>query len=281
MFSIIIPTFNNLDYLKICLDSLKKNSILENEVIIHVNDGSDGTLDYLNSSNYRYTFSKENLGVCSAVNLAVSKSKTNYLLYAHDDMYFLPDWDVILKKELLHCKDNFFYLSGTMMGPDGLIKLDCGSTHQNFDEEKLLKHYAEHNLYNYQGTHWAPHLIHKDIWNKVSGFSEEFNPGAGSDPDLNMKLWNEGVRYFKGINNFKVYHFGSVSLRKKKAVISNNGHQTFLRKWKISIRFFKKHHLRSMQVFEGLLSEPEKNFSYYYELVICKIKLFYLIFFSK
>jgi glycosyltransferase involved in cell wall biosynthesis len=133
MFSIIIPTFNNLDYLKICLDSLKKNSTLENEVIIHVNDGSDGTLDYLSSNNYLYTFSKENLGVCSAVNLAASKSKTNYLLYAHDDMYFLPDWDVILKKELLNCKDNFFYLSGTMMGPDGLIKLDCGSTHQNFD----------------------------------------------------------------------------------------------------------------------------------------------------
>ena len=24
----------------------------------------------------------------------------------------------------------------------------------------------------------------------------------GSDPDLNMKLWNMGIRIFKGINNF-------------------------------------------------------------------------------
>ncbi len=29
--------------------------------------------------------------------------------------------------------------------------------------------------------------------------SEEFSPGMYSDPDLSMKLWQEGVRYFKGI----------------------------------------------------------------------------------
>ena len=41
MFSIIIPTFNNFHYLKICLESLKKNSSLQNEIIIHVNEGGD------------------------------------------------------------------------------------------------------------------------------------------------------------------------------------------------------------------------------------------------
>ena len=40
-------------------------------------------------------------------------------------------------------------------------------------------------------------------------------PGSGSDPDFNMKLWNIGIRIFKGINDCKVYHFGSVVLRKK------------------------------------------------------------------
>ena len=40
-------------------------------------------------------------------------------------------------------------------------------------------------------------------------------PGTGSDPDLNMKLWNEGVRIFKGVGKSKVYHFGSIVTRKK------------------------------------------------------------------
>ena len=38
MFSIIIPTYNNLNYLKICCNSLKKNSDFKNELILHINE---------------------------------------------------------------------------------------------------------------------------------------------------------------------------------------------------------------------------------------------------
>ena len=37
----------------------------------------------------------------------------------------------------------------------------------------------------------------------MGGFSEEFFPGTGSDPDLNIKLWNAGVRIFKEWENPK------------------------------------------------------------------------------
>ena len=46
MISIVIPTYNNLDYLKLCLKSIKKNSLKDHEIILHVNDGSDGSLKY-------------------------------------------------------------------------------------------------------------------------------------------------------------------------------------------------------------------------------------------
>ena len=280
MFSICIPTINNFNYLKICLESLKKNSNLNNEIIIHVNEGRDETLQYVKNNNYSHTFSKEKLGVCSSVNLAAKKATKDFIVYAHDDMYFLPKWDLVLKNEISKLKNNLFYLSGTMMGPKEHIDFDCGDTYQNFDEEKLLNNYNGHNLYNHQGTHWAPHAIHKDLWNKISGFDESFDPGMGSDPDLNMRLWNEGVRYFKGINDFKVYHFGSISIRKKKDLITNNGTKQFLKKWGMSISFFKKYYLRSMQVFKEPLQEPDKKIPYYFELLLCKLKLI-LLFFQK
>ena len=78
MLSIVIPTFNNLDYLKLCLMSLKKNSKYEHEIIIHINDGSDGTLKYIKNQNIKYTHSKINIGLCSAINSAV---KLSYKLY--------------------------------------------------------------------------------------------------------------------------------------------------------------------------------------------------------
>lgn len=273
MFSIAIPTLNNFNYLKITLESLKKNSKLNNEIIVHVNEGNDGSLEYVQKNNYLHTFSKERLGLCSSTNSAAKLATKDYILYSHDDMYFLPDWDQILKEELLKLKDNLFYLSGTMMGPPGQhIEFDCGDTYQNFDEKKLLQNYKNYNFYDHQGTHWAPHLIHRDLWNKIGGFSNEFDPGIGSDPDLNMKLWNENVRYFKGINNFKTYHFGSISLRKKDLTI-NKGNRTFLRKWGITPSFFKKHYLQINEEFKGPLTGPKKNLSYYIDLFICKVKL--------
>ena len=58
MFSIIIPTFNNLDYLKLCINSIKKNSTFQHEIIVHVNEGIDGTTQYLKDQKIKTTFSK-------------------------------------------------------------------------------------------------------------------------------------------------------------------------------------------------------------------------------
>ena len=55
MFSILIPTFNNLEYLKICINSLKKNSNFSHQIIVHVNEGTDGTGEYLKKNNIEYT----------------------------------------------------------------------------------------------------------------------------------------------------------------------------------------------------------------------------------
>ena len=278
MFSIVIPTFNNLEYLMLCIKSIKKNSIYNHEIIVHVNEGKDGTLDYVKTNNITYTYSENNIGLCSAVNQAAEKAKTNYILYSHDDMYFCPGWDSILKKELDILDTKLFYLSGSMIEQNsGHIKLDCGSDFKNFNEKKLLENYKNKKFQDFQGSHWAPHLIHKDLWVRIGGLSEEFNPGIGSDPDLNMKLWKEKVRIFKGIADFRVYHFGSISLRKKSNFKRNKGAKTFLKKWGITIKFFKKHYLKSDTSFKGPLSEPVHNLNYFIGLLVCKIKSIFTI----
>ena len=51
MFSILIPTFNNIKYLKLCINSIKKNSKYDHQIVVHVNIGDDGTIEYLNKIN--------------------------------------------------------------------------------------------------------------------------------------------------------------------------------------------------------------------------------------
>ena len=285
MFSIIIPTFNNIKYLKLCIESIKKNSTFNHEIIVHVNLGEDGTKEFLDKENIKYTFTNYNAGICEGMNKASKKANFDFILYSHDDFYFCPNWDEILNEEIKKIGHNRFYLSGIMMN-NGPLKFDAGSDFETFDEKKLLENYEKINHYDFQGSTWAPHLIHKEIWNKVGGFSEEFYPGTGSDPDLNMKLWREGIRIFKGLSKCKVYHFGSIVTRKYKnhptikTESGSKGGKIFLLKWGITFKFFKKHYLRSDSIYEGELSNPNRNIKFYLELIICKLNFIYLKIFN-
>jgi len=286
MFSILIPTFNNVKYLELCINSIIKNSKYDHQIVVHVNIGDDGTIEYLDKINIEYTHTKHNSGICGGINKAANLAKFDYFLYAHDDFYFCPLWDEVLKNEIDLVGHNNFYLSGTMMH-SGQIPFDCGDNIDDFDEKKFLENYKDLNYYDFQGSTWAPTLVHRDIWKKVGGFSEEFFPGTGSDPDFNMKLWNIGVRIFKGINNFKVYHFGSIVLRKKINKIKKNsrygskGAKIFLLKWGITIKFFKKFYLHSGTIYNEPLHQPKIDINYLFYYLICKINYFYLKFFYK
>jgi len=273
--SIIIPTFNNLDYLKFFLKSLKINSVFDHEIILHINDGSDGTLKYALDNNIKHTFSENNIGLCSSMNKAYSLTTTDYILYAHDDMYFCKNWDIFLTDEINKQNNNQYYLSGTNVSTRfGLINFDCGSTYLDFDEKKFHNFCLQDQTPDLQSSHWAPHLIHKELWDMIGGFSEEFNPGDGSDPDFCMKLWLNNVRIFKGVSKFKVYHFNSITTRNNKVVL-NNGTKTFLSKYGFNPKFFRKHYLRgdnSVIPYKGRLNNPKKNFSMLLDLSINKIK---------
>ena len=173
---------------------------------------------------------------------------------------------------------NYYVDIGASDGVSSSSTLEFAKDHKwsglsiEYDENKFLNNYDSIKFENLQGSTWAPTIVHKDIWNSVKGFSEEFFPGSGSDPDFNMKLWKIGVRLFKGLANSRVYHFSSISLRKK---AWNNGAKTFLLKWGISIKFFKRFYLKTDTIFDGELSEPSKNLNFLVGFVKCKILYLY------
>lgn len=289
MFSILIPTFNNLEYLKICIRSIKKNSNYNHQIIVHVNNGSDGTLSYLKDNNIEFTHTPDNIGMPKALNLISKKAIKNYILISHDDFYYCPGWDLEFKKEIELINHNYFYLSGTMVG-EGQVKFFVGDDIENFDENKLLNNLKKIQINNFQGTTKCPGLVHKDIWKKVGGWSEEFSPTGGDDTDFAMKLWKQKIRIFKGLGKCSAYHFGSVTTRKKNkkffTYLGSRGNKIFLRKWGFTINFFEKYYLKSgldknknliLNEYKGQLEEPKKNLEFYIELIKSKLQLIYLI----
>ena len=292
MFSILIPSFNNLEYLKTCIDSLKKNSKYSHQIIVHINEGTDGSLEYVKEKNLEYTFSNENIGMPKALNKSSALAKFDYILISHDDFYYCPGWDEVLVTEINLMSHKNYYLSSTMVGA-GQVQFDAGETTETFDESKLLKNLENIKTFNFQGTTKCPGLIHKTIWKKVGGWSEEFSPTGGDDTDFAMKLWKSDIRIFKGMGRSLAYHFGSITTRKKKkslfTYLGSKGNKIFLKKWGLTINFFEKFYLKSgldnnkkliFNRYDGPLKNPKKNINYYINLFKVKIVMLYILIFK-
>ncbi len=276
VFSIIIPTWNNLEMLKFCIQSVLENSYFQHQIIIHVNEGSDGSLDWIKLQNYDYTYSETNAGVCFAVNAMATLASTNYILYLNDDMYVCKHWDKYLYDEIQLQSNELFYLSGTMIEPVlssnkcAITPHDFGRLPTNFNK-KELDNFAKNIIKeDWFGASWPPSVVHKKLWNKVQGYSEEFSPGMYSDPDFSMKLWQAGVRNFKGVGKCLVYHFMSHSTGR---VVKNNGRKQFAKKWKIPSSFFYKNILLLGQKYNSKQQlKMSKNINYF----IAKIRAYFI-----
>ncbi|HEY5463779.1 MAG TPA: glycosyltransferase [Hanamia sp.] len=263
LFSILIPTWNNLEYLKLCVYSIKKNSHFSHEIIIHVNEGSDGTVAWLEEQqDLSYTFSSQNVGVCFALNYCSILSTTEYILYMNDDMYACPEWDQHLYDEIKRIGHNNFFLSATAIEPKAQsncsIEINYGLSIDQFDENLLLQEYNLLPMEDWHGATWPPNIVHKSIWELAGKYSIEFSPGMYSDPDFSMKLWRMGIRIFKGIAKSRVYHFGSISVKKVK---KNKGYYQFISKWGMTQGTFAKYYIKRGQPYKSLLENPDIPFS--------------------
>ena len=87
--TIVIPVYNGEKYIKEAIDSAI-NQTYENLEIIVINDGSSDNTDSIVTSygNRVKYYKKENGGVSTALNLAISKMTGNYFSWlSHDDLY--------------------------------------------------------------------------------------------------------------------------------------------------------------------------------------------------
>jgi len=259
-FSVLIPTWNNLDFLKLCINSINRNSHFDIQVIVIVNEGKDGTADWLKAhGDIDYVYSRTNIGICFGLNSARSLVKSDYIVYVNDDMYLLPGWDTGLWAEIEELGSRNFMLSCTMIEPREtgnpcVIVRDYGQDIESFKEEDLLKEYSALCVGDWNGSTWPPNLVHVDTWDLVGGLSIEFSPGMYSDPDFSMKLIEAGVRLFKGKGNSLVYHFGSKSTRRVK---KNKGRKMFLLKWGMTSKTFTSKYLKIGEPYSGEVTIPE------------------------
>lgn len=267
--SIVVPTWNNLEMLKLCLDCLAGHTELPHQVVVHVNEGGDGTLDWVRRNKIDHTYTPQNVGICRAVNLAAQRCVADCLIYVNDDMVVLPGWDrALYERMMLADTSQPAYLSGTMvqrkpLAPSSILA-DYGSDLGSFDQQALLRDFRAGKLRrdDWNGATWPPCCVHRKWWDLVGGYSEELSPGFYSDLDFSMKLWKLGCRRFYGVGSSLVYHFGEKTtclVRGRRKANVKRARIQFLRKWGILPSTFTRFYLRGGQPCLEWTPEPDWN----------------------
>ncbi len=91
LFSVVIPTYNNLEELKNCLASFENQTIKDFEIIVCVDGSTDGTIEYLTSSIFSFRIrifehkDKKNHGRATTRNLVLNKLNSKFVLFIDSD----------------------------------------------------------------------------------------------------------------------------------------------------------------------------------------------------
>jgi len=253
MISIVIPSWNNLSYLKLCVESLKKHSQCEHEILVHLNDGSDGSLEWVKSQGIKYTQSDKNVGVCLSVNLLVSQASCDWVLYMNDDMVAAPGWDTGFIEAIKAAGSDLVMLFGTLIQPEigknaNMIKQNFGESPASFNEAQFLAQCMIDPRGNVEGVASQPTLVSRKWWSMLGGYSLEFSPGMSSDDDLLMKFWVAGCRTYRIVGKSRFYHFGCASTGRIK---HNLGGRIFVMKWGITQIEFYRRYLATLKNADG------------------------------
>lgn len=263
MLSFCISTYNNLPYLQIAIDSVRKNSFYKDApFIIHAENCTDGTDEWLrdNADKYQleYYIDKNEvpLGIGGGMNFCAEKVQTDYIMFLHSDFYVTKDWDracmdVIeanpgkrLWVSSHRVEPQMFPGSTTRPGTVIVPKDIFGAYSTDFNTE-LFDQYAgefvQLNEFEIPKGEGVSGLISKKDWDSIGGNDPLFAPTSWDDMDLFLRMLNEGYEFILTSKSL-VWHFGArgshrleendgkTSARQRKAEVDNQ--RKWLSKWK-------------------------------------------------
>lgn len=215
----IIPSRENLHFLKYAYDSIRRNIGIEPYILCaddySIIDGSKFWMEEIKKTDKRFDFivnkGPERLGHVILFNQLVERVKTKLFVLSHADMVWLKgSLDGLL--EFMKPKT---IVSATRCEPASLhppekckISLDWLPTDPKDLDEERLQQYTDNiiktsNIHYTEGI-FAPYLMETDEYLKIGGCDSLFRPTSREDDDLWNRLLLNGCEF---IQSWKSYVF--------------------------------------------------------------------------
>ncbi len=215
--SIVVPNWNGMRFVGMCLDSLAKMDFEDYEVIVVDNGSSDGSREMIEQQYPEVRLLKlpDNMGFAIACNEGIKASSAEYIVLLNNDIEVTPDW----LKELYGGMERHPECG---MGTTKMMFLDQRDVFYNTGDlfhswssgggrgqgEKDLGQY-EREEYVF-GACAGAGIYRREFFNQVGLFDEDFFIFA-EDVDLNMRGQLQGLKAVY-LPKAKVYHIGTATV---------------------------------------------------------------------
>ncbi|MFH0924628.1 MAG: glycosyltransferase family 2 protein [bacterium] len=217
MISVVIPNWNGINFIGMCLDSFKGQKFKDYEIIVVDNGSTDGSRELLKD---KYPFVRlielpENLGFAKACNEGIKTSKGEYICLLNNDIEVDDLWLKELyegmerypqagmgaskmlffdQRDIIYNAGDTYHIWGTG-GPRGQGEKDDG----RYDREEYIF-----------GACAGAGIYRKKLFEDIGFFDEDFFIFA-EDVDLNYRSQLSGYKCVY-LSKARVYHIGTATV---------------------------------------------------------------------
>ncbi len=248
--SILIVSYNNLDYIKLCLESVFRNTLYPNyEVIVVDNASTDGSADYLQQvaaewPNVHVILNRTNAGFAAANNQALRQATGQYLVLLNNDTIVPNGWLAKLARRLDDPALGLIVAVTNFSGNESRIEV----TYRDLDglEDFAAQYTRAHEGEGFDIRVAAMYCVgmRREVYEAVGGLDERFNIGLFEDDDYSHRVRLAGWRVVCAEDVY-VHHFGQASFKKlgpaELQAVWDRNQKLYEEKWGIA---WQKHQVR-------------------------------------
>ncbi len=226
--SIVVVTYNNLDFTRACLASLDEHSQYEHlEIIVVDNASSDGTPAFLstwvdNGPNRKLILNDDNRGFAAANNQGLEIATGEYLVLLNNDTYVTPGWVRTLVRHFE--RDKTIGLIGPVtnnIGNEAKIEI----AYDDMDEmlRKSATYTRRHigQTFTLRTAAFFCVMLPRTTYERIGVLDEAFGRGFFEDDDYCRRIEQIGLRVVCAEDVF-VHHHLSASFNKLKQQTRQN-----------------------------------------------------------